>query len=97
MLYDLSISLITLLRLLAASKTVSSRPGGIRHLVLSMLLVVGAIASIMIDSLMLETLTSFWPMMGTFAWIALPSVMLYEYRLDARSTKIRTSENEKSN
>ena len=90
--YDLSISFITLLRLLAASKTVSSRQGGIRHLVLSMLLVVGAIAFFMID-----TLTSFWPIMGTFAWIALPSVMLYEYRLDARSTKIRTSENEKSN
>ena len=89
--YDSSIVVITTGRAYVAWKAVHSRQGGMRHLILSMFLLLGASASLLID-----LLTGYSVILGTFAWIALPSIMLYEYRLDARSTKARTSEDEKS-
>lgn len=90
-LYDCSILTITLGQLYIAGKAVRSQQASLRHRILSIVLVNGAIASLLFD-----LLDDNWPIMGTFAWIAWPSIMYCEYRLDARGKKARTSKNEKS-
>lgn len=90
--YDSSIVGVTTGRVYFAFKAARSRQGGMRHLVLNVLLVAGAAGSFMVDLVTNDRL-----IMGTFAWIALPLIMYYEYRLDAQNTKTPTSKKEQPN
>ena len=87
--YDTSILVMALARVYFAFMAAQSQRGSIYHVVLNLLFAVGAAGTIMLDFLIHVRV-----IMGTFAWIAMPLIMYYEYRHDARDIQTPTSKKE---
>ena len=90
-LYNIGFLGITLLRLYSAWRAVRSQQGGMRYLAISISLVVGGLMCVV-----LTIFIGVVPYMEIVAWIALPLIMMYIYRLDARRKRTRTSKEETS-